>query len=95
MNHIQITVGEFKKPLINKDKKCFALYPHSTFSLTQNQTQNSPTSQNPHNPFQNIDTPFELKQLHAHLIKTNTPLSTLPLTKLALLTTLTLDFPYA
>ena len=39
MNHIQITVGEFKKPLINKDKKCFALYPHSTFSLTQNQTQ--------------------------------------------------------
>ncbi|KAL0000507.1 hypothetical protein SO802_014288 [Lithocarpus litseifolius] len=65
------------------------LFPHSN--------SNSPTSQNLHNLLHNFNTPFELKQLHAHLIKTNTPLSTLPLplTKLALVTALTPDFPYA
>uniref|UniRef100_A0A2N9HRQ4 DYW domain-containing protein n=1 Tax=Fagus sylvatica TaxID=28930 RepID=A0A2N9HRQ4_FAGSY len=56
----------------------------------------TPTSQSqtPH-LLQSFNTPFELKQLHAHFIKTNAPLSTLPLTKLALVCALTPDFPYA
>ncbi|CAK7324481.1 unnamed protein product [Dovyalis caffra] len=42
-----------------------------------------------------FNTPFELKQLHARLIKTNTPLSVLPLTKVASVCALSPSFSYA
>lgn len=42
-----------------------------------------------------FNSPFELKQAHAHLIKTNTPLSTLPLTRVGLVSALTPSFSYA
>ncbi|GMY30913.1 pentatricopeptide repeat-containing protein At4g21065-like [Fagus crenata] len=70
----------------------------STLHLLPHHHPNShtPTSQSQtHHLLHSINTPFELKQLHAHFIKTNTPLSTLPLTKLALVCALTPDFPYA
>ncbi|KAG6793635.1 hypothetical protein POTOM_002850 [Populus tomentosa] len=43
----------------------------------------------------NFNTPLELKQLHARLIKTNTPLSILPLTKVAFVCALSPSFSYA
>ncbi|KAJ6776054.1 PENTATRICOPEPTIDE REPEAT-CONTAINING PROTEIN [Salix koriyanagi] len=43
----------------------------------------------------NFNTPLELKQLHARLIKTNTPLSILPLTKVASVCALSPSFSYA
>ncbi|PRQ35096.1 putative tetratricopeptide-like helical domain, DYW domain-containing protein [Rosa chinensis] len=73
----------------------------STLSLhlpPQNHTQ-SLTSQNltphHHHLLHTFTSPFELKQLHAHLIKTNTPLSTLPPTRIAFACSLTPSFSYA
>ncbi|KAJ4725320.1 Pentatricopeptide repeat [Melia azedarach] len=43
----------------------------------------------------NFNTPAELKQVHAHLVKTNTPLSILPLTRVGLVSALTPSFTYA
>ncbi|XP_061346479.1 pentatricopeptide repeat-containing protein At4g21065-like [Gastrolobium bilobum] len=43
----------------------------------------------------NFNTPFELKQAHALLIKTNASLSNLPLTRVALVCALTPSFSYA
>lgn len=42
-----------------------------------------------------FSSPFELKQVHAHLIKTSAPLSSLPLTRVAFVCALTPSFPYA
>ncbi|KAG6634775.1 hypothetical protein I3843_12G138800 [Carya illinoinensis] len=42
-----------------------------------------------------FNTPFELKQVHAHLVKTNTSLSTLPLSRLCSVCALTPSFAYA
>nr|XP_004296321.2 PREDICTED: pentatricopeptide repeat-containing protein At4g21065-like [Fragaria vesca subsp. vesca] len=59
----------------------------------------SPTSQtltpHHHHLLHTFTTPFELKQLHAHLIKTNSPLSSLPLTRIAFACSLTPSFSYA
>ncbi|KAK6945634.1 Pentatricopeptide repeat [Dillenia turbinata] len=43
----------------------------------------------------NFNTPFELKQLHAYFIKTNTSLSLLPLSRVAHTCSLSPDFSYA
>ncbi|BBH04406.1 Pentatricopeptide repeat superfamily protein [Prunus dulcis] len=43
----------------------------------------------------NFSSPLELKQLHAHLIKTNTPLTSLPLTRIAFVCSLNPSFSYA
>jgi hypothetical protein len=42
----------------------------------------------------NFNTVFEQKQLHARFIKSNTPLSILPLTKVAFVCALSLSFSY-
>ncbi|XP_022716711.1 pentatricopeptide repeat-containing protein At5g66520-like [Durio zibethinus] len=43
----------------------------------------------------NFNSPLELKQAHAHLIKTNTPLSLLPPSRIASVCALSPDFSYA
>ncbi|KAM7250864.1 hypothetical protein ACFE04_022747 [Oxalis oulophora] len=43
----------------------------------------------------NFNTPSQLKQIHTHLIKTNTPLSILPLTRVALICSQNSHFLYA
>ncbi|GAV59661.1 PPR domain-containing protein/PPR_2 domain-containing protein/DYW_deaminase domain-containing protein [Cephalotus follicularis] len=47
------------------------------------------------NILHDFNTPFELKQVHAHLIKTNAPLSLLPLTRVGLVCALSSSFLYA
>ncbi|XP_027341762.1 pentatricopeptide repeat-containing protein At3g62890-like [Abrus precatorius] len=60
------------------------------------QIPTSVTSPNPQTHLiKNFNTPSELKQAHAFLIKTNAPLSTLPLTRVAIVCALTPSFPYA
>ncbi|KAL5802154.1 hypothetical protein ACOSQ3_030612 [Xanthoceras sorbifolium] len=44
---------------------------------------------------QSFNSPFELKQVHAHLVKTNTPLSNLPLTRVGFVSARTPSFTYA
>ncbi|XP_023523571.1 pentatricopeptide repeat-containing protein At5g66520-like [Cucurbita pepo subsp. pepo] len=43
----------------------------------------------------NFSSPFELKQVHAHLLKTNSPLSSLPLSRVASVCALNSSFSYA
>ncbi|KAI9124420.1 hypothetical protein K1719_004342 [Acacia pycnantha] len=47
------------------------------------------------NLLRNFNSPFELKQVHALLIKTHTPLSSLPLTRVGLVCALNPSFAYA
>ncbi|XP_038690697.1 pentatricopeptide repeat-containing protein At5g66520-like [Tripterygium wilfordii] len=47
------------------------------------------------NLLHSFSSPFELKQVHANLIKTSTPLSVLPLQRVALVCALSSDLPYA
>ncbi|KAF7820169.1 pentatricopeptide repeat-containing protein [Senna tora] len=47
------------------------------------------------NLLRSFNSPFELKQVHALLIKTNTPLSSLPLTRVGLVCALNPSFVYA
>ncbi|PON86331.1 DYW domain containing protein [Trema orientale] len=55
-----------------------------------------PTSRDPKTDLlHSFNTPFELKQVHAHLIKTSVPLTFLPLTQVALVCALTPSFSYA
>ncbi|KAJ8620144.1 hypothetical protein MRB53_028673 [Persea americana] len=42
-----------------------------------------------------FNSPIQLKQIHAHILKTNTPLSSLPLSRVALLFAFSPDFDYA
>jgi pentatricopeptide repeat protein len=64
--------------------------------LPHHGNSHSPTTQSPTpDLLHNFNTPFELKQVHAHLIKTNTPLSTLPLSRAAFVCALTPSFAYA
>ncbi|KAM6552549.1 hypothetical protein CsatB_013311 [Cannabis sativa] len=53
-----------------------------------------PTEQHLH-LLQTFNSPFELKQLHTHFIKTSLPLSLLPLTQVASVCALTPNFAYA
>ncbi|KAK7305258.1 hypothetical protein VNO77_43160 [Canavalia gladiata] len=55
----------------------------------------TPQSNHHHHLITNFNTPFELKQAHAFLIKTNAPLSTLSLTRVATVCALTPSFSYA
>ncbi|XP_057982480.1 pentatricopeptide repeat-containing protein At5g66520-like [Malania oleifera] len=64
----------------------------------QNLRRNSspPISQTPINDLlRNFNSPFELRQVHAHLIKTNTPLSALPLSRVAFVCASPSSFTYA
>ncbi|KAF5461217.1 hypothetical protein F2P56_021034 [Juglans regia] len=63
--------------------------PHPT-----NPHSRSPRSVTP-DLLHNFNTPFELKQVHAHLVKTNTSLSILPLSRLCSVCALTPSFAYA
>ncbi|GLT83758.1 hypothetical protein SLE2022_020300 [Rubroshorea leprosula] len=58
-----------------------------------------PTSSSVHSNAQNLvfnfNSPWELKQVHAYLIKTNTPLSFLPLSRVASICALSTSFSYA
>ncbi|XP_062078946.1 pentatricopeptide repeat-containing protein At4g21065-like [Humulus lupulus] len=59
-----------------------------------NNNHRLPTEQH-HRLLQSFNLPFELKQLHAHLIKTRLPLTLLPLTRVASVSALTPSFSYA
>ncbi|XP_044487883.1 pentatricopeptide repeat-containing protein At4g21065-like [Mangifera indica] len=64
--------------------------------LTNSQSHSSPTSQHlKTHLLHDFNSPIELKEAHAHLIKTSTPLSILPLTRVALVSALTPSFTYA
>ncbi|KAF3453285.1 hypothetical protein FNV43_RR03725 [Rhamnella rubrinervis] len=62
--------------------------------LHHNRNQRSPNSSTD-SLRQSFSTPFELKQLHGHLIKTSTPLLSLPLSRVAFVCALTPSFSYA
>ncbi|TXG68010.1 hypothetical protein EZV62_009285 [Acer yangbiense] len=66
------------------------------FPLTVTNHHHSPTSHTlKTHLLHNFSSPFELKQVHTHLVKTNTPLSNLPLTRVGSVSALTPSFTYA
>ncbi|GMH28927.1 hypothetical protein Nepgr_030770 [Nepenthes gracilis] len=73
-----------------------SLPPLATAHLTKLQKSYSTTSEaTPNDLLYNFNSSFELKQLHAHLIKTNTSPSLLCLTRIASVCALTPSFSYA
>ncbi|CAK9145098.1 unnamed protein product [Ilex paraguariensis] len=76
----------------------------SLYTLPSSKPNRTNRSGNSHNPisetltadlFYNFNSLFELKQVHAHVIKTNTPHSVLPLPRVGYVCAFTHCFPYA
>ncbi|CAL5402622.1 unnamed protein product [Camellia sinensis] len=76
----------------------FSLHLHSTSQPNQihpSRTHQPPTSETFSHLLYSFNSPSELKQVHTHIVKTNTPLSVLPFSRVGSVCAFTPSFAYA